>query len=624
MRIKNDWFTDDRGRRLLLRGVNLGGSSKVPKHPGGATHLSEHFFEHRDVSFFGRPFPLNEADEHFTRLRHWGFNFVRFLVTWEAIEHTGPGQYDVEYLDYLSAVLEKAGEYGISLFIDPHQDVWSRFSGGDGAPGWTLEAIGFELRNFQETGAAITHQTHGDPYPWFIWPSNGDKLACATMFTLFFAGNDFAPQTLVDGELAQDYLQRHYIAAIQQVANRTRNMSHVVGYDTLNEPDLGWIGLSDITKSASFRRNGLSPSPWQSILIGSGYPQEVDIWKFGSRLRASGRQWLNQQRVKAWKDGRKCVWRANGVWDIDPQGEPRLIRPDHFASANGRPVNFSEDYFCPFANRYARAIRAVHPEAIIFIDPSPLKDDLSWGHDDAQNVVYAPHWYDVITLVFKTFKPWISIDTRNLRLVWSPLLVRRSLANQLRHFKLRANNQLGGLPVHLGETGIPFDMNKARAYRTRDFSVQERALDRCLRAVEDNLMNVTIWNYTADNTNARGDQWNGEDFSVFSRDQQTNGSDMNSGGRALAALLRPYPKATAGKPAELSYDMKKRIFKFKYQHDSEMQAPTEIFVPSYNYPSGYKVIVSDGKWEKDTCSQTLTYWHTTSQNLHQIKISPES
>src|SRR4030042_493802 len=115
---------------------------------------------------------------------------------------------------------------------------------------------------------------------------------------------------------------------------------------------------------------------------------------------------------------------------------------------------------------------------------------------------------------------------------------------------------------------------RSKAYRTGDFSAQERALDRCLRAVEDNLMNVTIWNYTADNTNARGDQWNGEDFSVFSRDQQTDKSDVNSGGRALAALLRPYPTATAGKPIEMSYDMKKRIFKFKYQHDPEIKAPT--------------------------------------------------
>ncbi len=188
-------FKDEHGRSLMLRGVNLGGSSKMPFRPNGATHLREGFFDHRDVSFVGRPFPPEEADEHFSRLAAWGLTTLRFLVTWEAVEHAGPGIYDEAYLDYVVAVVEKAGEHGISLFIDPHQDVWGRFCGGDGAPGWTLEAVGFDMTRFAETGAAIVHATYGDPFPQMVWPTNGAKLAAATMFTLFFGGNDFAPNT---------------------------------------------------------------------------------------------------------------------------------------------------------------------------------------------------------------------------------------------------------------------------------------------------------------------------------------------------------------------------------------------------------------------------------------------
>jgi len=54
------------------------------------TRVRDGFFDHRRVSFVGRPFPLEEAGEHFARLREWGLTFVRFLVTWEAIEHAGP------------------------------------------------------------------------------------------------------------------------------------------------------------------------------------------------------------------------------------------------------------------------------------------------------------------------------------------------------------------------------------------------------------------------------------------------------------------------------------------------------------------------------------------------------
>ncbi len=153
LRVDGPWFKDEDGRTLLLRGVNLGGSSKVPATPDGATYRREGFFDHRGASFVGRPFPLREADEHFARLRSWGFTFLRFLVTWEAIEHAGPGVYDHDYLDYVYAVVKRAGEHGIDVFVDPHQDVWSRFSGGDGAPGWTFEAIGMDVTRFAAAGS---------------------------------------------------------------------------------------------------------------------------------------------------------------------------------------------------------------------------------------------------------------------------------------------------------------------------------------------------------------------------------------------------------------------------------------------------------------------------------------
>ncbi len=278
------WFKDEHGRSLLLRGVNLGGSTKVPFTPNGATWNKAGFYDHRRVSFVGRPFPLDQAGEHFNRLRHWGLTFLRLLAPWEAVEHAGPGIYDLEYLDYLHEVVRKAGDYGISMFIDPHQDVWSRFSGGDGAPGWTFEAAGMDLTSFHDTGAAILHQEHGDPFPRMVWPSNAAKLASATLFTLFFAGNDFAPQTKVDGQPIQDYLQGHYIAAMQQVARRLKDMPNVVGYDSLNEPSAGWIGVRDLNQFSSPFKIGASPSPFQSILLGSGYPQDVDIWE----MRPSG------------------------------------------------------------------------------------------------------------------------------------------------------------------------------------------------------------------------------------------------------------------------------------------------------------------------------------------------
>lgn len=617
------YFKDEHDRTLMLRGVNLGGSSKVPRMPDGATYIREGFFDHRQVSFVGRPFPLHEADEHFTRLRSWGFTFLRLLVTWEAIEHAGPGLYDAPYLEYIYQIAKKAGEYGISLFIDPHQDVWSRFSGGDGAPGWTLEAVGFDITHFSATGAAIVHATHGDPFPKMIWPTNGSKLAAATMFTLFFGGDDFAPDLKIEGESAQSYLQRHYIAAIQQVALRLKDLPHVIGYDTMNEPLRGYIGWRDLSSMGGLLSLGASPTPYQSMLLGAGFPQEVAYWKLGvASIKRDGTRLLNTEKQRAWSEGSECIWRRQGVWDVDAAGIPHLLRPDYFAQVNGRVVDFSQDYYRPFANRFAQAIQTAHTGALIFLETETGKAPPRWGADDAPNIVYAPHWYDAIVLFKKAYNPFLAIDAHATKPVLGSGAIRKSFAQQMAFLKRGASKQLGGVPMLLGEFGIPFDLNDKRAYRTGDFRAQIKALDRSFQAVEANLLNCTLWDYAPDNTNARGDLWNDEDLSIFSRDQQTDPRDINSGGRALEAVVRPYPRATAGRPLRMSFDIKRRLFEFVYRHDPGITAPTELFIPRFQYPHGYNVEVSDGTYEMRPDQQTLLYRHSMEREEHIIKVRP--
>jgi len=605
----------------MLRGVNLSGATKVPYEPDGATYRLARFFDHRNVSFVGRPFPLEEADEHYGRLKHWGLTTLRFLITWEAIEHSGPGIYDKAYLDYLEAVVRKAAEYDLRLFIDPHQDVWSRFSGGDGAPGWTLEAAGFNLENLHPTGAAIVHAMMGSDYPRMIWGTNNNKLAAATMFTLFFAGNTYAPHTLVDGQPIQDYLQSHYIASVQQVAKRLNGMAHVIGYDSLNEPSDGWIGYEDVRTQDATLQLGNSPTPYESMLLGDGIPTEVDYYEIkGLGVRKTGLRLVNSEGLRAWQEDRVGVWRENGVWDYNARGHPELLRPQHFAEVNGHAVNFTEDFLKPFINRFGAAIRQEDPTALIFIEAVPHKGLPLWAEEDLPNVVDASHWYDDATLVTKRFHWYATIDLASGRLAFGPRGIRTLFRRVLAEMRQRTREKLGTVPTLIGEFGIPFDMCGKRAYRTGKYRWQIAALDTSFQAIEANLLHATLWNYTPDNTNAHGDQWNDEDLSIFSRDQQEYLEDIHSGARAPEAFIRPYPIATAGEPRALSFRLHGARFEFSFQSDPNITAPTVIYVPDFHYGRGINIEVSDGAYDYSLVEQRLYYTPEECKGRHWVRF----
>ena len=172
----------------------------------------------------------------------------------------------------------------------------------------------------------------------------------------------------------------------------------------------------------------------------------------------------------------------------------------------------------------------------------------------------------------------------------------------------------------IGEVGIAYDLDDKSAYQTGDFSAQIKAFDRTLTALEDNLHHFTLWNYTADNTNARGDKWNDEDLSIFSRDQQFDPMDLNSGGRALEAVLRPYPMAIAGSPIKMSFDLEKKHFTFEFKHDPDLEGPSEFYLPDFHYKDNLEVVMSDGTFKLEPEKHLLLYYHSRRIDTHTIEF----
>ncbi len=74
----------------------------------------------------------------------------------------------------------------------------------------------------------------------------------------------------------------------------------------------------------------------------------------------------------------------------------------------------------------------------------------------------------------------------------------------------------------------------------------------------------------------------------------------------------------------MHFDLSSRTFEFEFRHDPAVRAPTEVFVPNYQYPEGYAVELSDGTYRIDREAQTLTVQHAPDRETHTIRVWPDA
>lgn len=572
MHTQEDRFLDQEGRILLPRGCNLGGDSKVPIQPNGRTTYLESLDTSQTPSFTGRPFPLEEADRHFSFLSQAGFNFLRMVIPWEAIEPTGPGVYDETYLAYLRKILKKAGEYDFSILIDPHQDVWSRWCGGDGAPLWTLASIGINPEAIEACGAAIRQQSNPTTYTPMLWPSNYSRYASATMFSLFFASHDLAPHCTHEDQALSMWLQERYIAAWRHLYRRIKDCKNVVAFEVMNEPHHGFIGQEDIRLLGKpVLQEGPMPTPLQAMAATKTAVPSVARYHTDSfGIHKKGTTILNEQGQSLFQQGFSCPWEQEGVWTIE-NGVAKALKPNHFFVHNDRPINFTEDYLKPFTKRFMSSLHEARDSLMIFIDSVPGSGAPTWHTEDGPNCVNAFHWYDGYTLIRRRYSPLFNLDTNNLKPLFGHEAQVCSAAEQMNHWVNHARTHMANIPSFLGEFGIPFNMKDSKSFETGDYQRQEKALSICYEAIERLLIPHTIWNFTASNHNEDGDGWNTEDLSIWNADM--------AGPRASGAWIRPWPLKTAGIPIEFTWNREKFRFTYTFDANPAITAPTVISIP---------------------------------------------
>lgn len=210
-----EFLRDGEGRAVLLRGVN----ARV-----------EGIF---DVTFTDGRAPLEPIPplhpEDCQRMHDLGFDFLRLPISWSGLEPT-KGAFDDSYLDKVAAAVKCAGDAGIFVLVDMHQDAYSKEIGEDGAPLWAIQPPPTMLLGGPLTDLGVRRLS----------------TQVKDAFTTFFDPADPAG------------VRAAFLDAFEHVAERFAEDEAVVGFEVLNEPPLADL-LDAFNMEAKARARQVAP-----------------------------------------------------------------------------------------------------------------------------------------------------------------------------------------------------------------------------------------------------------------------------------------------------------------------------------------------------------------------------
>ena len=257
------------------------------------------------------------------------------------------------------------------------------------------------------------------------------------MFTLFFAGREYAPKAIINGVNIQDFLEDHYLNALRYLAQKIHDAgnledSTIIGWENMNEPSVGLVGYTDlnIVMPTQQLRKTTCPSAFECMLLGEGISCNIDVYDWTQvGPRKTGSKFVDTKGLKAWmlsdeydkKYGwhrdpgwilGECIWAQHGIWDTKTR---KLLRPDYFLyNKKGDEVDndiWLRDHFMVHFGRYSEMVRSVHGNAIMFLQPPvmfvPPVIEAAARH---KRLVFSPHYYDGLTLMLKKwYFPTVSL-----------------------------------------------------------------------------------------------------------------------------------------------------------------------------------------------------------------------
>ena len=268
---------DGHGREVVLRGFNVSGEVKLAENSG-------------------LPFAsLTDARASAVAMRRLtGANTVRFLMGW-AWSEPRPGVVDYGYLDKMAAQVGVFLDSGFHVFVDWHQDLYSRHlftSGswytGDGAPQWVINAGGYPA---ESCGIC------------FQWGQNMTQSTAVTTAIRDFWHNRTVSTTTGPIAVQDEFLRQAGLSLAYLKSRLTATQfAGILGVDPFNEPFPGSLD------------SGQTGPAWERDLL----------WPFYQRFRAV-------MDTAGWA-GKPALVEPNPFWNINI---PISNQPGGFSARSG-------------------------------------------------------------------------------------------------------------------------------------------------------------------------------------------------------------------------------------------------------------------------------------------------
>jgi hypothetical protein len=531
---EDNWFKDKYGRYVIFRGINFAQRTKLPPY------LPLLRLDVKTASCEDLQEEISKRQKDLTLLKDLGFNIVRLLVIWKAIEPSANQKLELlpdgeKYLRLVKKIIDHLYyKLGIYTIIDFHQDIAHENFGGDGFPDWTIKN---DLHYFLYKMYYYFLEPEQVKKVWFVKYST-NMLVRRTL-------KDFWENRVINKIPVRTHFEKTVLQAVTFFSHSNNDRRHpgILGYELFNEP----YQVNSINKK-EFETNHL-------IGLYSSIIEKVKIVDSQSFIFIEPRaDWnlfpvVDIEKLFNWVNEMKLKLKMKNISSLIEEFEFKSkleIKIKTYLSENEGLLNL-------------------------------LKE----------RGVFSFHYYDPKILLLGSLLEKASVDMKSKDREWTELF------NEMN----RVAVSTGCIPF-ITEFGashdwkIKLNQSSEEIYKidqaseviyNNDNKFVRAYIDLQYRQIERLLLNSTYWVYDLYNTEEGNDNWNLENFSILGPNRKL---------RYEKIIARPYPVRSSAKPELLFFDLKSKLCTIMLNGKS-VDEPTLIFVPSkIQYNSKFQVFAT--------------------------------